>query len=82
VWVLILHHQTSLNEQSVIREYLDRIGRRLENATLPEEDRESTLDLYDLSDPQRLASVTAETFPLPGYNAAVVERLGCGNGPH
>jgi hypothetical protein len=82
VWVLVLHHQRPLREQATIRAYLDQIGRRLEGTTYPEDNGESTLDLYDLTDPGRLASARADTFPLPSYIAAIAARLGCGNGPH
>jgi hypothetical protein len=34
-------------------------------------------ELFDLSDPERLASTTAETFPLPEIDPSMVRELSC-----
>lgn len=81
VWVMILQHQIPLREQQTIRAYCSTIGRRLESLSTPETGGESTLDLYDLSDPARLAAARADTFPLPEVNRTLALQLGCGTGP-
>lgn len=81
VWILIAHSQPRLKEQATIRAYSNRIGHRREGMAIPEEDRESTLELFDLSDPQRLAASSADTFPLPPIDLKLALRLGCGRGP-
>jgi hypothetical protein len=81
VWILIAHSQQKLKEQATIRAYCDRIGRRREGMATPEGDRESTLQLFDLSDPERLAATSADTFPLPPVDLKLALRLGCGRGP-
>lgn len=82
VWILIAHSQPRLEEQATIRAYCARIGRRREGMATPEGDREScTLELFDLSDPERLAATSADTFPLPPVDLKLARRLGCGRGP-
>ncbi len=81
VWVLIARSQRALHEQEILRGYLERIGRRRESLATPDGDRESTLELYDLSDPETQASSSAETFPIPAIDVALARRLGCGRGP-
>ena len=81
VWVLIAHFQEKLREQATIRAYCNRIGRRREGMATPEGDRDCTLELFDLSDPERLAAVSAGTFPLPPVDLELARRLGCGRGP-
>jgi len=81
VWVLIAHSQPRLKEQETIRSYCSRIGHRLEGLEVPEEDRESSLELFDLSDPGLLASASADRFPLPPVDLGLARRLGCGRGP-
>jgi hypothetical protein len=82
VWILIAHSQERLKEQVTIRAYCDRIGRRREGVAIPEGDRrESTLELFDLTDPERLAASSADAFPLPPVDLALARRLGCGRGP-
>jgi len=82
VWILIAHSQEKLEEQATIRAYCERIGRRREGVAIPEGDRrKSTLDLFDLSDPERLSGTSADTFPLPPVDLALARRLGCGRGP-
>jgi hypothetical protein len=67
-------------EQPTMRGYLGTIGRRREGLTV--QTVESTAfdmraELYDLSDPARLAASTADSFPLPLVDAEVVRRLSC-----
>ena len=81
VWFLIAHSQPRLKEQETIRAYCGRIGRRLEGLEVPEEDRESTLDLFDFSDSGLLVSSSADRFPLPPVDLGLARRLGCGRGP-
>ncbi len=81
VWVLIARSQPRLKEQETIRAYCNRIGRRLEGMEIPEGDRESSLELFDFSDPERLAASSADMFPLPPIDLDLVRRLGCGRGP-
>ena len=68
VWLIATHAVPE--ETTAIRSYLDRIGTRratFEAGNAPGSRRSdrARVDLYDLSDPARLAAVTAETFPLP-----------------
>jgi len=81
VWILIAHAQRGLSEQATIRAYADRIGRRAQSYATPDGDRESTLDLYDLSDPEKLGRTSAADFPLPPVNLSLARRLGCVGGP-
>ncbi len=82
VWILVLRAPRSLAQQQTMRAYAAAIGHRLEVEIVPEDEgRESTLELFDFTDPGRLAAAAAETFPLPPVNPRVAERLGCGNGP-
>jgi hypothetical protein len=81
VWVLIARSQPSLHEQATLREYLQRIGHLTETRATPDGARESTLDLFDLSDAARLAASSADAFPIPAIDAALARRLGCGRGP-
>jgi hypothetical protein len=81
VWVLIARSQRGLPEQATIREYCGLIGRRLEGASTPDGDRESTLELFDFSDPERLGTASAATFPVPVVDPALARRFPCGRGP-
>ena len=81
VWILIAHSQPRLKEQETIRAYCDRIGHRRESMETPEEDRASSLELFDFSDSDPLAASSADTFPLPGIDLDLARRLGCGRGP-
>jgi hypothetical protein len=69
VWVVVAH--AALGEDAIILGYLDRIGAR--RASLQARGRApgarepdvARADLYDLSDPRRLAGATWATFPVP-----------------
>ena len=68
VWVVATHEQRS-GELELILDYLDRIGRRMDTLTVPASNGRAIEHaysfLYDLSDRDRLASVSAETYALP-----------------
>ena len=70
VWLVMAHASPELEEDTAILAYLDRIGTRkasFQAGGVPgrrSSDR-ARVDLYDLSDGGRLASVTRETFSLP-----------------
>jgi hypothetical protein len=70
LWILITHAAPELEEDTAVLGYLDRVARR--RATIRHGGREgrrgtdvARADLYDLSDPARLAAATADDFPLP-----------------
>jgi hypothetical protein len=69
VWLVVAH--AALGEDAIIRSYLDRIGvrrgslRARGRAPGAREPDVTWADLYDLSDPRRLAGATWETFPVP-----------------
>jgi hypothetical protein len=77
VWVVFAHAVSSLAEQPTIRGYLGRIGTRREGF----EAVGATAELYDLSEPERLQTSTAETYPLSQGNPELAARFGCGHGP-
>ena len=63
-----------------MRSYLRAIGRRREGICVPTGDSprsDMSTELFDLSDPERLASTTAETFPLPEIDPSMVRELSC-----
>jgi hypothetical protein len=68
LWLVVTH---AVPEELVtLQSYLDQIGTRrasFEAGHAPGARRSdrARVDLYDLSDPRRLASATADTFPLP-----------------
>jgi Dolichyl-phosphate-mannose-protein mannosyltransferase len=68
LWLVVTHEVPE--EVAAVRGYLARIGTRRASAQagdIPGERRSdrAQVDLYDLSEPGRLATATAETFPLP-----------------
>ncbi len=68
VWLVVTHAVPE--ETTALRSYLDRIGIRrasFEAGNVPGTRRSdrARVDLYDLSDPGRLATATADTFSLP-----------------
>jgi hypothetical protein len=66
VWVYTAAQRPFRVARSTVRAYLQTIGVRRDSITLPSmQYGEVSLDLYDLSDPARLAASTAETFPAP-----------------
>jgi len=75
VWVLIAHPAARLAEAPVIRGYLERIGTRRETIA----ETGASAELFDLSDPGRLAAAAAETYPIPAV--AADDAYGCANGP-
>jgi hypothetical protein len=80
VWVIFAQTVPATMEQPTMRGYLGTIGRRREGLSV--QTVESTAfdmraELYDLSDPARLAASTADSFPLPLVDAEVVRRLSC-----
>ncbi len=77
-WILYAHSVAELAEQPLIRGYLGEIGTRRQSI----EAAGAALELYDLSDPARLASRSADTFPVSAPDAPLVARLGCDAGPH
>lgn len=77
VWVVFAHALPSLAEQPTIRGYLGHIGKRREGF----EAVGAAADLYDLSEPERLQSSTAETYPLSQGNSESDASYWCGHGP-
>jgi len=75
VWILMSHDFGSLrvSERRIILEYLDGIGKRLDQVHAPQGDGSSMRTeafLYDLSDRNRLDSLSAQRFPIrEGYPA-------------
>jgi len=66
VWVYTAAQRPYRVARSTVRAYLQTIGVRRDSITLPSmQYGEVSLDLYDLSDPARLAAANAETFPAP-----------------
>jgi hypothetical protein len=69
VWILMAHAAPELEEDTAILGYLDRVGlRRTTVRRGGARDRGTEVaraDLYDLSDPGRLGTATADAFPLP-----------------
>jgi len=66
VWVYTGGQRPFRVARSAVRAYLQAIGVRRDSITLPSmQYGEVSLDLYDLSDPTRLAAANAETFPAP-----------------
>jgi hypothetical protein len=86
VWVLFAHMLERFPERPMMVSYLDQIGVRLDSvALLPHMwDAPAVPDvysyLYDLSHEERLASASAETYPLPRIKSPD-PRSGCSAGP-
>ena len=65
VWILFSH--SLFAERRLLVEYLDTIGRRLDEFRAPADDTSSTAGsvlLYDLSNSQKLAVISSEEFPI------------------
>ena len=78
LWVVIAHPTTHLREAPSIRGYLERIGVVRERLA----ETGASAELYDLSDPARLAAVSADAFPVPGVPPSPEESgYGCLHGP-
>jgi hypothetical protein len=70
VWIVLTHARPELEEEQLIVGYLDRIGIRLAVYRWTPRPRDGRTAgavgyLYGLSDPARLASASAATFPVP-----------------
>jgi len=80
VWVLFAHDVPRLGEQALIQSYLQQIGVRRDRFVVPVDGPSEVLsELYDLGIPERLASASAGTFPLPEGDDELAHRLGCGS---
>jgi hypothetical protein len=80
VWVIFAQTTPETMEQPTMRDYLQTIGRRREGLTVPTVESSAfdmRTELYDLSDPARLAASMADAFPLPPFDADTVHRLSC-----
>ena len=80
VWVVFAHNLAETMEQTTMRGYLRVIGRYREGIRVPTGEspqNDMSTELFDLSDPERLASTSAETFPLPEIDASMVRELSC-----
>jgi hypothetical protein len=77
VWILFAHAIPSLDEQPLMRAYLGQIGKGRQAFW----STGAALELYDLSDPARLATTSADSFPVPTPDLKTVSWLGCDAGP-
>jgi hypothetical protein len=70
-------------EQPIMLNYLDHIGKQLETIFIPNRDQnyafEVTASLYDLSNSASGMAFSAETYPLP--NIRISPGLECTGGP-
>jgi hypothetical protein len=68
-WIMLSHAHHNGAEARLILEYLDHIGRRVETIAVPGTSGRWLEGawgyLYDLSDRNRLASASSQTFPIP-----------------
>jgi hypothetical protein len=68
VWVIVTSEWRNGTDESLMLEYLDRIGRRLKTIARPGSRpfvvEAANAYLYDLSDADRLGSATSATFPI------------------
>jgi hypothetical protein len=66
LWVLTAGNRAYRFARAAVRDYLGTIGVKRDSMMLPSlTQRDVTLELYDLSDPQRLTAADAATFPAP-----------------
>jgi hypothetical protein len=66
LWVLAARARPFRTVYASVRQYLGTIGVRRDSLSRPSLTMgEVSLDLYDLTDPARLAAASAETFPVP-----------------
>lgn len=78
LWVVIAHPTTRLREAPAIRGYLETIGVMRERIA----ETGAAAELYDLSDPGRLASASADRFPVPAVPPSPEDSgYGCQHGP-
>jgi hypothetical protein len=75
VWIVFTHAVSG--EQPTMLGYLGSIGTRREGF----EAVGATAELYDLSEPERLQTSTAETYPISEGNPELAAPFGCGHGP-
>ncbi len=80
LWVLFSHAARPIDRPVMIH-YLNRIGTRLAAAVVPAHKHATPTAvyayLYDLSDPVRLATASAESFPIPRSAGAPDPRGSC-----
>jgi hypothetical protein len=75
-WILTGGGRPMRFARSAVLQYLGTIGKKTDSLSLPSPTYGSvTIELYDLSDPTRLSSANAETFPAPPM--ATDPRPGC-----
>jgi len=74
VWIVLTHSLPGLKETALFTGYLSAIGMRHERIPAGPG---TFAALYDLSDPTRLSSTSAETYPV----SVPETRLGCAAGP-
>ncbi|HET8671472.1 MAG TPA: hypothetical protein VFM05_12835, partial [Candidatus Saccharimonadales bacterium] len=69
VWVLMAHGSGPFlfDERKSLTDYLDTIGKRIDEFHSPGEDRAEVF-LYDLSNIEKLASSSADSFEVPNSN--------------
>jgi hypothetical protein len=80
-WLLFAHELPRLHERALMLRYLDAIGFVRDSMIVRGHDADGnsasvSLYLYDLSDPARLASASASSFPI-GAQPTIDERLRC-----
>jgi hypothetical protein len=85
VWVLLTHSLPRYREREDILAYLDTIGTRRYSLAVPSRavgrtPQPAEAFLFDLSDPLKAASASADAFSFSG-SASVDPRFGCGEGP-
>lgn len=88
MWLLITHALPSLREREDMLRYLDRIGTRREEISIPSRrvgrpGLPAEAFLYDLSDPARLALIDSSSFEVSvtGGRGSLGEPLTCSEGP-
>ena len=68
VWILASHLIRNTGELQALTDYLDAIGQRIDSMIVPATTgllaQAAYLYLYDLSDPDRLRTAAADTFPI------------------
>jgi hypothetical protein len=84
-WIVLTHASPFFREREPIIGYLDAIGTARDALVVPSHTAgfdypAVEVRLYDLSDPARLQTATAATFPLP-ESRRIAGPFGCGRGP-
>ena len=84
VWVVFTHDQSLGKESSIIIDYLDRIGERLDSVEVPGSSgraiEAASGYLYDLSDPNRLTAASSSTFAIAPDNLPRPFWMNCNGG--